>query len=97
VEYTKGEWLARGSRVIILDKEGFVPSSYWPVYVIAQTSTYCDPDDTESQANARLIAAAPDYDKAVSNMIQWYISKGFDRELPEFRAMQAAKAKAEGK
>jgi len=59
MNYTKGEWEARKSRVIIPNKDGFVSSPQWPVFVVAQCSTYCEPDGEEANANAHLIAAAP--------------------------------------
>jgi len=60
LNYTKGEWEAEGSVVLIPNKEGFVKSKEHPVFVVAQCSAYTSASSfAECEANARLIAQAP--------------------------------------
>jgi hypothetical protein len=59
MDYTKGEWKADKTKVIIPVKDGFNPTKYHPTYIVAQCSTYCSPPYSEAAANAHLIAAAP--------------------------------------
>ena len=85
MDYTKGEWEA-------LDNNCVVSGSGFDTSVIV-----CCGNTEEAEANAHLIAAAPDMYEALKDMVNWYIKQGFDRELPEFRAMQQALAKKEEK
>ena len=90
-DFTKGEWgvdkdgnvMARDGR-LIATVSCHTPALEYTIHL------------TENIANAHLIAAAPDQNVALSNFVEWYKARGFDRGLPEFQRAQQALTKAEG-
>jgi len=104
MEYTKGEWEAKGSRVVIPKKDGFIPTIYFPTFVVAQCSTYCgpdykEPDYKEAEANAQLISATPDMYEALKDAQYWFAEA--EAYIPlhsaTLSAINKALAKAEDK
>jgi len=59
--------------------------------------THFDNDQIEAIMKVVEDSGYSDMYEALKDMVSWYIKQGFNRELPEFRAMQQALAKAEGK
>ena len=89
MEYTKGEWklVQPASRQIeVLGYTGMIAT--------LRLNSLMTPQ--EMQANAQLIASAPDLYEALIELVAWYKARGFDRELPEYRNAEKALTKAEG-
>jgi hypothetical protein len=51
----------------------------------------------EREANARLVAAAPDLLEAAKQALQVFVDQGWDDDLSAAKSLKAAIAKAEGK
>ena len=86
-KHTPGPWLRDGDRVYTLHKLAHVEASRWNAQV--RPSVGCPPD--EADANARLIAAAPELLEA----LKW-TARALDKEHPAAIKARAAIAKAEG-
>lgn len=82
MEYTKGEWKA------------YKPKGSNGFWYVGNSDIVCYGKNAE--ADAQLISAAPDQNKALDGLVRWFMAQGFNRELPEFREAQLALAKAEG-
>jgi len=64
--------------------------------IITKTGWVCDFDVSPSEANARLIAAAPDLLEALKEADEDFEREGFDPEGPYRAHIRAAIAKATG-
>ena len=67
---------------------------------ICETHIYGDagsPSMPEREANARLIAAAPELLEAAKQALQVFVDQGWDDDLSAAKSLKAAIAKAEGK
>ena len=96
MEYTKGEWKAKKTTVVIPSKH----DSNMTDFVVAQTDIYCSVEGKEAEANARLISAAPDmYEalRALSFQFASAVEKPYSKDKEIYEQAQKALAKAEGK
>lgn len=86
-KHSPGTWVAEVNHIVARDKDGNLtrPNS---IAVIPDTKRPISP---ESEANARLIAAAPDLLAALKSVVAIA-----DRNTVEFNAAKLAIAKAEG-
>lgn len=99
-DYTPGRLRAEGSRVIAINPpDNFAPSSEHPHYVVAQCRTHCLLEPPESEAYARLFAAAPDLLEALRELVRAVDGtlQGYGALEPYVEAGRKAIAKAEGK
>lgn len=90
-KHTPGPWTADPARVIRAE------CSALPLpYVIAMALGDEDVGPGAGDANARLIAAAPDLLKALRNLLDWNCAIDPDTDCDEMAAARAAIAKATG-
>ena len=88
--YTKGEWkLAKGRRDQIMTNNGILIAQM-PSYIRGSAGHV---PVKETEANANLIAAAPDMYEALKGLL----SVSFALFTPEYKAAREALTKAEGK
>lgn len=102
LKHTPGPWQAFGQRVVAVEMpriEYGERMQYSRGYCVTQTKLYTDPDRETAEANARLIAAAPELLEACHKCEQLMLNRGDPFRGDDWQLMQdirAAIAKAKG-
>ncbi len=95
-QHTPGPWKADGTE--IYNQDGNLVAGVAQQMFVSETR---ESDESIERANARLIAAAPDYHAAVEAMFDGAISSAADKRMAvtfdAWNALMAAHIKAEGK
>lgn len=97
-KHTPGQWLIDGvepkSFVYALNQQGY--NRFWAHVQGGNTAPMEQTTVEEVEANARLIAAAPDLLEALKHCVDWLNAAGIAQSMPVQKQARAAIAKATG-
>lgn len=93
-KWTPGPWCTSSTRVLAAEfPDGFISTPEHPDYVIAQCGCFTSPGMCQANANAHLIAAAPDLYEALQQIMGSPCGMPPEFESAAFKAL--AKARGE--